>query len=63
MSDLYMQMLHANDGKIPEEATIADLKRMKDLETFEWREYERKQEKIRLQFNEPENSGKIKETE
>ena len=41
MKELYMEMLHANDGNIPNEATIADLQRMKDLEIFEWREYER----------------------
>lgn len=63
MSDLYMQMLHANDGKIPEEATIADLQKMKDLETFEWKEYERQQEKNRLQFNHSQNPGEIAKVE
>ena len=45
IKELYMELLHANDGNIPEEATIADLQRMKDLETFEWQEYERKRER------------------
>jgi Fic family protein len=49
MKELYMEMLHANNGNVPEEATIADLQRMKDLQIFEWQEYERKQEKLRLQ--------------
>ena len=47
MKELYMELLHANDGEIPKEATIADLQRMKDLETFEWQEYERKRERER----------------
>jgi hypothetical protein len=39
--------------------TIADVVRMKDLEIFEWKEYERQQEKNRLQFNQSENSGEV----
>lgn len=50
MKEVYMEMLHANDGNIPAEATIADLQRMKDLEIFEWKEYDRQQKKIRSQF-------------
>jgi hypothetical protein len=57
MKEMYMEMIHANDGNIPEEATIADLQRMKDLETFEWKEYEREQEKSRTKFFESENSN------
>ena len=55
MKEMYMEMIHANNGNIPEEATIADLQRMKDLETFEWKEYEREQEKSRTKLFESEN--------
>jgi len=41
VKELFMQMYYANNESIPEEATIADLKRMEDLKIFEWREYER----------------------
>jgi hypothetical protein len=51
MKEIFMQMYYANDG-IPEEATIADLKRMEDLKIFEWREYERarklKEERVKI---------------
>lgn len=60
IKDLYMEMLYANDGNIPQEATIADLQRMKDLETFEWKEYEQQQEKNRAQFLESENPKETK---
>lgn len=58
MKEFYMEMLYANDGNIPEEATIADLQRMKDLEAFEWQEYEKEQEKIRMAKYELENPSK-----
>jgi hypothetical protein len=57
MKDLYMDLLHANDGHIPQEATLADLQRMRDLEIFEWKEYEQLQEKNRLQFFDSEDSA------
>jgi len=63
MKDLYMDLLHANDGNIPQEATIADLQRMKDLEIFEWKEYEQQQEKNRIQFLESENPKETKKIE
>ena len=63
MKDLYMDLLHANDGHIPQEATLADLQRMRDLEIFEWKEYEQQQEKNKLQFLESENSKEAKKIE
>lgn len=59
MKDIYMEMLYANDGNIPQEATIADIVRMKELEMYNWEEYEQQQEKIRSQFIESENPGEI----
>ena len=54
MKDLYYELLQANNGEIPQEATIADLARMNDLKIYEWREYER------TQNNKPKNEGSIK---
>ena len=55
VKELFMQMYYANDGNIPEEATIADLQRMQDLKIFEWREYERaiklKEERLKIDQN------------
>ena len=45
MKELYMEMLQLTDGNIPEDATIADLQRMKDLATVVWLEYERERAK------------------
>lgn len=48
MKEIYMQVMHANDGQVPEEMTIADIMRMKELEIYNWGEYEREQERIRV---------------
>lgn len=63
IKELYMEMLHANDDNIPEEATIADLQRMKDLEAFEWQEYDKEQEKIRAVNYQSENPGETAKVE
>ena len=57
MKELYYELLQANNGKIPQEATIADLARMNDLKIFEWREYERSQNNIKKLKNEGNNQG------
>jgi hypothetical protein len=64
MKEVCIQIMEANNG-IPEGMTIADVARMRDLEIYNWQEYERQQEKNRLQFNQSENSGensKIEQT-
>ncbi len=48
MKEIYMRVMYENDGQVPEEMTIADIARMKELEIYNWEEYEREQEKIRL---------------
>ena len=63
MKEIYMQVMHANDGQVPEEMTIADIMRMKELEIYNWEEYERDQEKRRLQFIKSENSGETAKME
>ena len=59
MKEVYMQIMYANDEKIPQELTIADMVRMKELEIYNWEEYEREQEKIRLFRVKQENPREI----
>jgi hypothetical protein len=60
MKDLYFEVLQANNGEIPQEATIADLARMNDLKIYEWREYERSQNKPLKLRNSTKNISKQK---
>lgn len=65
MKEVCIQIMDANNG-IPEGMTIADVARMKDLEIFEWKQYEQQQEKNRLQFNQSENpreTAKVEQVE
>lgn len=62
MKDVCIQIIEANGG-IPEGMTIADVARMKELEIYNWQEYERQQEKSRLQYFESKNSGEIAKVE
>lgn len=48
MKEFCIDLINANGG-IPEGITIADVARMKELDMYNWEEYERQQEKIRLQ--------------
>jgi hypothetical protein len=59
MKEVYMQIMQANDGEVPGELTIADIARMKELEIFNWQEYEREQEKIRVFRVKQENPREI----
>jgi hypothetical protein len=59
MKEYYMEIMEANDGKLPEELTIADIARMKELRIFNWQEYEREQEKIRVFRIKQENPREI----
>jgi hypothetical protein len=56
MKEACIEIIEANGG-IPEGMTIADVARMKELEIYEWKEYERKQKEIRSISFESENSG------
>lgn len=56
MKEIYMQIMHANNG-IPEEMTIEDFLKMRDLNIYHWKEYERAQERARLQLNQQANLG------
>lgn len=59
MKEYYMEIMEANDGKVPEELTIADVAKMKELRIFNWQEYEREQEKIRVFRVKQENPREI----
>ncbi len=56
IKELCIEIMEANGG-IPEGMTVADVVKMKELEMYNWEEYERHQQKVRLQFRELENSG------
>jgi hypothetical protein len=62
MKEFCIDLINANEG-IPEGITIADVARMKELEIYEWKEYERKQKEIRSISFESENSGEISKVE
>ena len=59
MKEIYMQIMHENDGQVPEEMTLADMARMNEIEIYNWEEYEREQEKIRLFRVKQENPREI----
>ena len=59
MKEIYMQVMYANDGQVPQDLTIADMVRMKELKIYNWEEYEREQEKLRLFRVKQENPREI----
>ena len=59
MKELYARIVYENDGQVPEEMTLADMARMKEIEIYNWEEYEREQEKIRVFRSKQENSREI----
>lgn len=59
MKEVCIQIMNANDG-IPEGMTIEDVVRMKELEIYNWREYEREKDRQKVKFNESENSGETR---
>jgi predicted methyltransferase MtxX (methanogen marker protein 4) len=60
MKEIYMQIMDANNG-VPEDMTIGDMLRMRDLNIYHWREYERAQERARLQSNKQTDLGEATE--
>lgn len=59
VKEVFMQMYYANDGVIPEGATIGDLRRMQEMKIFQWQEYEREKERIRSEQSTLSNSSEI----
>ena len=62
MKEFCIDLINAN-GCIPEGMTIADVARMKELEMYNWEEYERRQEKLRLQQIESADPGETAKKE
>ena len=62
MKEIYMRIMYENDGQVPEEMTLTDMARMKEIEIYNWEEYEREQEKIRLFRVKQENPREITKT-
>ena len=62
MKEAYIRIMEANDG-LPEDMTIRDIANMKELQIFEWQEYEREREKQGLQYYQSQNSGEVKKVE
>jgi hypothetical protein len=60
MKEIYIQIMNENNG-IPEDMTLADMLKMRDLNIYHWQEYERAKERARLQSNKQENLGETTE--
>jgi hypothetical protein len=60
MKEAYIQIMNENDG-IPEYMTIEDYLTMKELNIYNWEEYERAQERARLQSNKQKDLGEATE--
>ena len=56
MKEAYIQIMNDNYG-IPEDLTLADFLKMKELNIYNWQEYERAQERTRLQSNKQTDLG------
>jgi len=66
MKELCLQIMEANEGEIPGEMTISDVRRMDELQIFEWEYYEREQQRLRLQeikLDTPREITKVAQTE
>ncbi len=61
MKEAYIQIMNDNDG-IPEYMTIEDYLTMKELNIYNWEEYERAKERTRLQLNKQKNLGETAKT-
>ena len=62
MKEVCIQIMEENGG-IPEGMTVADVARMKELEMYNWEEYEKREERLRLQQYQQENTGEAGKTE
>ncbi len=60
MKEAFIQIMNDNDG-IPEYMTIEDYLTMKELNIYNWEEYERAKERTRLQLNQQKDLGEAAE--
>jgi hypothetical protein len=56
IKEFCIDLINAN-GCIPEGITIADVARMKELEIYNWEEYEKRQNNLRSEQYQSENPG------
>jgi hypothetical protein len=56
MKEAFIQIMNDNDG-IPEYMTIEDYLTMKELNIYNWEEYEIAKERTRLQLNQQKDLG------
>jgi hypothetical protein len=61
MKEAYIQLMNDNNG-IPEDMTLGDFLKMKELNIYNWQEYERAQERTRLQLNKQKDLGETAKT-
>jgi hypothetical protein len=61
MKEAFIQIMNDNDG-IPEYMTIEDYLTMKELNIYNWEEYERAKERTRLQLNKQKDLGETAKT-
>jgi hypothetical protein len=60
MKEAYIQIMNNNNG-IPEDMTLGDFLKMRELNIYNWQEYERAQERARLQSNKQKDLGEATE--
>jgi hypothetical protein len=60
MKEAYIQLMNENNG-IPEDMTLGDFLKMKELNIYNWQEYERAKERARLQSNKQKDLGEATE--
>ena len=60
VKEAYIQIMNNNNG-IPEDMTLGDFLKMKELNIYNWQEYERAQERTRLQLNKQKDLGEATE--
>ena len=47
MKEVFMDICRENGGELPGEITVSDVAKMKKLEIYNWKEYERKLKKLK----------------
>ena len=40
MKNIYIDICNANDGKLPGEITAGDVRKMKEIEIYNWKDYQ-----------------------
>ena len=66
MKEIFIEICNANAGQLPKEITVGDVTRMKELEIYNWKEYERELEKLKeknISYNSEKDQKIIKDEE